>query len=159
MLFQDFDQLGQKEGKGVFALCRVEVVVSYRCFIGGYSFLYGGFGQWMDSQFFPFCYPGDFEYQPGSTVSRHDFVFPCEFLDYGEQVQIVNFSGMLFKDGNGIATGEYQCVIVVGMAFELGYGVVCVQQDAGISPDGSGIGYCKYFIRNTVFKKCFQVLE
>ena len=92
-------------------------------------------------------------------MACHDFVFFCKLFDDGEHIEVECFSGVVLENRNGIPAGEYQCIVVVGVAFQVGYNIVGLESNAGIAPDGGGVCYCKYLAGNTIFEESFQILE
>ena len=158
-LFQRFDHFREHLRNGVFLLRGEEVAVG---FIGGVrcdGSRHGGFGQRMHGKLTACGDARESEHHSCGTVADHQLSLFAEGFQHLHQVLVPGFAGMLCEDRHGVAAGEYEGVVLVFMAFEVGDDIVGGQADARIGADFAAVGYREEGVGNFVFEKCFQILE
>ena len=113
----------------------------------------------MNGYFLTFRDTRKIEHHGSCTVPDHDFAFLAECLDDFQHGDVIRFTGILLEYGNGITAGEHKRIVFIFMPFQIGHYIVHCQDNAGICLDFLAVRYREYFIRNAIFKKCFQILE
>ena len=93
------------------------------------------------------------------TMSNHDFTFLTECSNDSHQILIIKFAGMLCKLWDGITTGKDHRIKLIFMSLQVCNDIVCKQGDTRVGFDLLCAADCKHFVRYSIFKKRFQILE
>ena len=113
----------------------------------------------MNSNGLPFDNTSHIKKHGSRAMSNHDFTFLTECSNDSHQILIIRFTGMLCKLRDSIATGKDHCIKLIFMSLQVCNDIVCKQGDTRVGFDLLCAADRKHFVRYTIFKKRFQILE